>query len=79
MTTAVIRHRLLSYLADADDTKVKAVYTLLQKDIEEKELFVLSEEQLQILDKERELHISGKSKSYTRTEAVEIIKNERSF
>ncbi len=79
MTITAIRNRLMSYLADADDNKIKAVYTLLEKDIEEKEVFVLTEEQLQILDKERELHLSGKSKSYNRTEARQIIINEKEF
>ncbi len=79
MTITAIRHRLMSYLADADDNKVKAVYTLLEKEIDEKQLFVLSDEQLQILDKERELHLSGQSKSYNRNEARQIIKGERAF
>lgn len=34
----------------------------------------LTDEQLQILDKEHEMHVSGKSKSYTREEAIQIIK-----
>lgn len=79
MTITAIRHRLISYLADADDNKVKAVYTLLEKEIDEKQLFVLSDEQLQILDKERELHLSGQSKSYNRNETRQIIKGERAF
>ncbi|MBS1523464.1 MAG: hypothetical protein JST50_20855 [Bacteroidetes bacterium] len=79
MTIAAIRNRLMSYLANADDNKIKAVYTLLEKDIEEKETFVLSDEQLQILEMERELHLSGQSKSYTRNEARQIIKGERPF
>ena len=79
MTITAIRNRLMSYLANADDNKIKAVYTLLEKDIEEKETFVLSDEQLEILEKERELHLSGQTKSYTRNEARQIIKGERSF
>jgi hypothetical protein len=79
MTITAIRHRLISYLADADDNKVKAVYTLLEKEIDEKQLFVLSDEQLQILDRERELHLNGQSKSYTRNEARQILKGERAF
>jgi len=79
MTTAAIRSRLLSYLADADDTKIKAVYTLLEKEIEEKNAFTLTDEQLEILDREHELHMSGKSKSYSWTEAEQIIKGEKGF
>ena len=79
MTSATIRNRLISYLAKADDNKIKAVYTLLEKDIEEKEIFILSDEQLEILERERELHLIGQTKSYTRNEARQIIKGERSF
>jgi hypothetical protein len=79
MTITAIRNRLISYLADADDNKVKAVYTLLEKEIEDKQAFSLSSEQLLILDRERELHLSGESKSYNRSEANQIIKGERSF
>jgi len=51
----------MAYLADADESKVKAVYTLWEKEIENDQNFVLSDEQLQILDRERELHLSGKA------------------
>jgi hypothetical protein len=78
MTVLAIRQKLMTYLADADDSKVKALYTLLEKEIEEGE-FVLSDEQLQILELERKMHLSGKSKSYTMEEANQIIRGQRSF
>lgn len=68
----------MPYLAEADDSKVKALYTLLEGEIQE-EAFTLTGEQFQILEKERELHLSGQSKSYTRAEASQIIKGQRSF
>jgi hypothetical protein len=79
MTIAAIRHRLISYLANAEDSKIKAVYTLLEKEMDESQRFTLSDEQLKILDKERELHLSGQSKSYNRTDARLIIKSEKTF
>ena len=79
MTTIAIRQKLMTYLADADDSKVKALYTLLEKEIHGEDTFILTDEQLQILDKEREMHISGKSKSYSRQEASQIIKGQRAF
>jgi len=78
MTTAAIRKKLITYLADADDSKVKAIYTLLENDIRQDEIS-FTDEQLQILERERELHISGQTKSYSRQEAIEIIKGQRSF
>jgi len=78
MTTATIRKKLITYLADADDSKVKAIYTLLEDDIRLDEIS-FTDEQLQILELERELHLSGQTKSYSRQEAIEIIKGQRSF
>ncbi len=69
----------MTYLADADDSKVKALYTLLEKEIEEEDTFELTDEQLQLLDLEHEMHVTGQTKSYSRAEAKQIIKCTRSF
>jgi hypothetical protein len=79
MTTLTIRQKLMTYLADADDSKVKAIYTLLEREIREDDIFTLSDEQLQILDEEHEMHVTGQSKSYNREEASQIIKGMRTF
>jgi len=79
MTTSTIRKKLMTYLADAEDSKIRAIYTLLETDIDEETSVRLTDEQLQILDKEREMHLSGQSRSYTRDEARQIIKGQRDF
>ena len=79
MTTTAIRQKLMTYLAGADDSKVKAIYTLVEADINKEATFELTDEQLRILDSEHELHLAGKTKSHTRQEAIEIIKGQRSF
>ncbi|MGZ3756979.1 MAG: hypothetical protein ACXVAY_07740 [Mucilaginibacter sp.] len=79
MTTLTIRKKLMTYLADADDSKVKAIYTLLKDDMQEANSHKLTNEQLEILEEEHQLHINGQSKSYTRSEAAQIIKGQRSF
>lgn len=79
MTTIAIRKKLMTYLAEADDSKVKALYTLLKKEIQEEDTFVLTGEQLLTLDKEREMHISGETKSYSHQDASQIIKGQRRF
>ena len=79
MTTLTMRQKLITYLADANDSKVTALYTLLEKDIDEDVLFTLTEEQIKILDEEHELYLSGKGKSYTREESFQIIKGQREF
>jgi hypothetical protein len=79
MTTLTARQKLISYLADADETKVNALFTLLESDIQEDNSFSLTDEQLVILENERHLHISGQSKSYSRQEAADIIRGKRSL
>jgi len=79
MATLSIRQKLLSYLATADDSKVKAIFTLVEAEIESEPSFILTDEQLAILDHERELHLSGQSKSYSREEAAQIIRGLKSF
>ncbi len=69
----------MTYLADADDSTVKAIYTLLKNDIKDEGTFKLTEEQLQILDEEHDLHMTGQSKSYTAEESMQIIQGKRCF
>ncbi len=77
MTTTALRQRLITYLADAEDSKIKAVYILLQHDIEVQNSFVLSAEQKEILEQEKARHLNGISKSYSREEALGIIRNRK--
>ncbi len=79
MTTAAIRQKLINYLEDADASKVKAVYTLLEKEIEDSESFELSEEQLQIIAEDRVRYLNGEIKGYTVQEANDIVTGKRSF
>ncbi|MEO7213397.1 hypothetical protein [Mucilaginibacter sp.] len=79
MTTLNMRQKLMSYLADADDSKIKAIYTLLAPNIDKESEFKLTDEQFAILEKEREMHLSGETKSYSRQETFEIIRGQRSF
>lgn len=77
MTVAVIREKLKSYVDDVDDKKVKALYTLLQDDIEDNAGFVFSKEQMQILEEEDKLHTAGKTPSYSWEEAKEVIRGKK--
>lgn len=77
MTTTAIRKKLMTYIADADDKKVKGLYMLVEDEITKKSTFSLSAAQLKMLETEKEKHISGKSKSYSWPEAKEIIRGKR--
>lgn len=76
MTTSAIRKKLMTYIADADEKKVKGMYMLFEEDIERGQKFKLTNEHIRILDNERERHISGKSKSYSWSEAKQIIRGK---
>jgi hypothetical protein len=77
MTTTAIRKKLITYIADADDKKVKGLYMLVADDIDTTPEFVLNNEYLKILESDRDEHIKGKSKSYTREEAKQIVRGKR--
>jgi hypothetical protein len=79
MSTLTTRQKLLSYLADADESRINALYTLLEGDIQKGDNFQLSDEQFALLEEEREKHLSGETKSYTRAEAMDIIRRKRDF
>ena len=74
MTTAALRKKLINFIADADDKKIKGMYLLLEEEIEKEEEFTLSDVHIAILDQEHENHITGKSKSYSWSEASTIIR-----
>ncbi len=71
MRNVSIRKKVITYLADADEKKVKAVYTLLEKDIERKSEFKLPESKLKQLRLEKQKHLNGKTPSYTWEEVKE--------
>ena len=77
MTTTAIRKKLITYIADADDKKVKGLYMLVEDEISRKNTFSLSAAQVKMLDAEKENHMKGKSKSYTWPEAKDIIRRKR--
>jgi hypothetical protein len=79
MTASTIRKKLMIYLAEADDSKVKDIYALSEKEIQPEDTFTLTDEQLKTLEKEQELHLSGQSKSHTRDQARQIIKGQQNF
>lgn len=77
MTTTAIRRKLMTFIADADDKKVKSMYMLFEEEIEKEGVFRLTDEHIKILDEEREKHINDKSKSYSWEDAKQIIRGKR--
>jgi len=77
MAPNAIRKKLITYLADADDKKVKAIYALFEEEINQESSFKLSDEHLKIIEERRAKHLSGKSKSYTWQEVHDSIRKKR--
>jgi hypothetical protein len=79
MTTSTIRKKLINFISDADEKKIKEMYMLFEEEIEKEEAFRLAEEHIAILDARREKHVSGKSKSYRWSQAKQIIMGKKSI
>jgi hypothetical protein len=77
MAVGNIRKRLITYLADADDKRVKAIYTLFEEDINREEAFKLSDEHLKILEQRRKGHLSGNDQSFTWQEVHDRIRKRK--
>jgi putative addiction module component (TIGR02574 family) len=72
MTTTVIKNKLHNYIDNAEQKKLKAIYTMLESEIEATSM--LSEEQKKELDFRLDEYMKGKSKSYSWDEAIKKIK-----
>ncbi len=70
MRTAQIRQQLHEYIESAGDKKLKAIYTLVENDINEE--FAFSDEQKKELDRRYDDYQNGVGKTYTWEEAVAI-------
>ena len=68
MSTTVIRQKLHNYLEVADDKKVKAIYTMMQEEIEESAV-EYTEEFKKELDNRYADYKNGKAKMLTATES----------
>jgi len=78
MTYTRVKEKLHSYIENADQKKVKAIYALLESEIEDdEERFVYDEATLRMLEQRSEDTFSGKVKSYTLEESLEDIKKHR--
>jgi len=74
MSTAEIRQRLHKYIDKAADKKLKAIYTLLQNDIDYDGY--LTEEQMTELDRRSYEIENGLAKTYTWEETVEVARQK---
>lgn len=72
MDTAAIRQQLHNYLEVADDKKIKALYTIIEKEIQENE-FEYSDELKDELDKRYSEYKNGTAEIITAAESKKRI------
>lgn len=80
MTVAAVREKLYDYIRVADDKKVKAIYTMLEDEINEEVKWWKDNNFLNELDKRYKGWESGKEKSYTLAEinaSIEKLKKKQ--
>lgn len=68
MGTAQIRQQLHNYIDTADERKLKAIFTLLETDLNND--FGLTDEQKEELDQRYENYLSGTGQTYTWEETI---------
>ena len=76
MTTVQIRHKLHQYIDVAQDKKLKAIYSLIQEEVDEINGYWKDVDFIEDLKKVEALHIAGKTKSYSIEEAVSLSKQK---
>ena len=75
MTYTVVKEKLHEYIEQADKKKVKAIYALLEEDIEHGySRAMYDDETIQVLEKISEDAFSGKTKTYTLEESMKKIR-----
>ena len=74
MTSIQLRKKLHSYIDTAEEKKLKAIYTMVEDEIETPSL--LTPEQKKELDKRLVEYQQGKTKLYSWKEAKEMIYNK---
>ncbi len=76
MKTALLREKLHTYINEADDRKLEAIYTILENEIEE-EKYSFSPIEIKEFHNRRENHLTGKSKSYSIEETMNLVRNSK--
>lgn len=78
MNTAAIRQQLHEYIEQVNDKKIEGLYLFVEDEINQYHMS-LTEDQINFLDQERGKHLKGDSRSYSREEAKEIIRNKKAL
>lgn len=75
MTTAAIRTKLHEYIETCDDSKAKALYTLLQPATEKE--YTYTESEMNMLHERAERYLQGKVEAIPADEAIKRTRAQR--
>ena len=78
MTTIDLRNTVKEYINTADIRLLKMIKALAESYQNDEQELTLSEEQYQMIDKRREAHLKGKSKSFTWEQVKQNARNANS-
>lgn len=76
METALLREKLHTYINEADEKKLNAIYTILENEIEE-EQYLFSQDEISTFHKRRENHLAGISKSFSIEETISLVRKTK--
>jgi hypothetical protein len=71
MTTVAMRKKLVDYMKVADDKKVKAIYTMVEDEIE------TGLQRRKLIQAERDRYLSGEGKSFNWEEVKQMATDKR--
>jgi hypothetical protein len=75
MENAAIRQKLHDYIDSVDESKLQAMYIILQTDMEQE--YSYSDEVIAELHQRRDNHVKGVSASYTVAETLDFVRGQR--
>jgi hypothetical protein len=75
MVLATVKEKLHEYIDHADEKKIKAIYTLVENEIENRS-YLYDEETLNILRKTSSDYFSGKTKGHPLEESMNRIRKQ---
>ncbi len=75
MKPSSIKQKLHHYIDTADESKLHAIYTILENEIEGE--YMYSQEAIKEFYDRRQKHMNGESKSYSVKEAVNLVRRNR--
>jgi hypothetical protein len=75
MAPSTIKDKLHHYIDTADEKKLLAIYTILEDEIEGE--YFYTQDEIKMFYDRRQQHMNGASKSYSVTEAHNLVRQNR--